>query len=434
MLMTPPVHRLLARQMDKARAPDGTIDIDRLTELVNDAYEEAERYRRRTDRAVALMAEELEQLNGSLARAMDDLSETNQRLSLALDNMSQGLCLYDDQDRVLVANHRFAPILGLPEGAIRPGMTFQEVIEAELAVNLFEKRPVEEILHERRALIDGAAQETRVLEFNGHGRHIAATYRRIPTGGWIKTVTDITAERQAEAQAAPNARLAALGEMAAGLAHELRQPLTTVVLAATNAGRALERGATDSVRERLERCIAQAMRASDLIDHLRRFARGWDTVEEATAVSLDEPLEGALVLVRGTLREAGIEILTDLGSPAPMVLGRSLAIEQILVNLMMNARDALAALSPDRPRRVSLTAMAVPGGVELRVADTGGGIPEELMPRLFQPFVTTKGPDRGTGLGLSICNGLMRTMGGAISVTNEADGACFRLRFRPPPP
>lgn len=432
--MKPPVHRLLARQMDRARAPNGTIDVDRLTELVNDAYEEAERYRRRTDRAVALMSEELEHLHDSLARAMDDLRATNQKLSLALDNMSQGLCLYDDQDRVLVASHRLAPILGVPEGTIRPGMTFREVIEAEVAVNLFERRPVEEILRERRALIDAATEETPVLEFSGHGRHIAATYRRIPTGGWIKTVTDITGERKAEAQAAANARLAALGEMAAGLAHELRQPLTTVVLAATNAGRALERGATDSVRERLERCIAQAMRASDLIDHLRRFARGWDTEEDATAVALDEPLEGALLLVRGTLREAGIEILTEFGSPAPVVLGRSLAIEQILVNLLMNARDALAALPPDRPRRVSLTAMAVPGGVELQVADTGGGIPEDVMPRLFEPFVTTKGPDRGTGLGLSICNGLMRTMGGAISVTNEAGGACFRLRFRLPPP
>jgi C4-dicarboxylate-specific signal transduction histidine kinase len=101
----------------------------------------------------------------------------------------------------------------------------------------------------------------------------------------------------------------------------------------------------------------------------------------------------------------------------------------VLLNLLVNARDALTALPDGAPRQVRIAAMAEPGTgmVRLTVADTAGGIAAAVLPTLFEPFVTTKGPDRGTGLGLSICYGLLRGMGGSIAAANDRDGAVFTV-------
>lgn len=422
------MHPLLVAQLEEARSSDGTVDLTRLTQLVSATYHAADE----SGQGKSLPARRPPGVEAAAVIGLEELRAINARLHLALDNMSQGLCLYDEQDRVLFVSRRMATILGLPEGAIQAGMTFEEVVRQEMTANLFEKRPIAEILRERRALLEEPDQQKRILGFNSQGRYIVATYLRIPSGGWVKTVSDITRERVAEAQAEANARLAAVGEMAAGLAHELRQPLTTLVLAATNASRLAERGDMRGTVEKLEKIIAQGMRASDLIEHLRQFARGWDTAQGVVPVQLAEAVDGARILVGNSLKEDGIAIALELGEPPPIVLGRKLAIEQVLVNLLMNARDALSSLPPGRDRRVRLTVSGNTEEIELRVADTGGGIPAEIMPRIFQPFVTSKGPDRGTGLGLSICRGLMSTIGGSISVTNEAEGACFLLRFRRP--
>jgi C4-dicarboxylate-specific signal transduction histidine kinase len=104
------------------------------------------------------------------------------------------------------------------------------------------------------------------------------------------------------------------------------------------------------------------------------------------------------------------------------------ALEQVLTNLLLNAADALMARPPGAPRRIRIAAdRGNDGMVRVTVADTGGGIPAEILPRIFEPFVTTKGPDRGTGLGLSICHGLITAMGGSIEAHNDAAGAVFVL-------
>jgi C4-dicarboxylate-specific signal transduction histidine kinase len=105
------------------------------------------------------------------------------------------------------------------------------------------------------------------------------------------------------------------------------------------------------------------------------------------------------------------------------------ALEQVLMNLVANARDALSHLPPDTPRSIAIRAGRAPGGqsVLLTVSDNGGGIPPKVMERLFQPFVTTKALERGTGLGLSICQGLIHHMGGSIAAANDEKGAVFTI-------
>jgi C4-dicarboxylate-specific signal transduction histidine kinase len=166
-----------------------------------------------------------------------------------------------------------------------------------------------------------------------------------------------------------------------------------------------------------------------VIEHLRRFARGVEQGAQPVPVPVREAVDGAMALIGGGLRDAGIELVLELGAPPPVVRGHLVALEQVLGNLLMNARDAMAQLPEGRPRRLHVRAEHADAAemVRLTVADTGGGLPEEVLGRLFEPFVTTKGPERGTGLGLSICHGLVQGMGGSISAANDNQGAVFTL-------
>ncbi|MBX9594848.1 MAG: sensor histidine kinase, partial [Roseomonas sp.] len=263
-------------------------------------------------------------------------------------------------------------------------------------------------------------------------RRLDVAAQRLASGGCIVTVMDVTAERAAEARAAAAGRLTSLGEMAAGLAHELKQPLTAIALAAANARRAAERGDTAAMLVRLGRIADQAARGGVLIDHLRRFARGGEGGDANATAELPAAVEGALTLIGGALREASIEVVLDLPPGLPAVRGDGMALEQVLLNLLANARDALGIRDGGARIRVAAR-QAEDGRIALDVSDNAGGIPDGVMSRLFQPFVTTKGPDRGTGLGLSICHGLVTSMGGTIEAENGAEGAIFRIALAAAP-
>ncbi len=246
---------------------------------------------------------------------------------------------------------------------------------------------------------------------------------------------DITVMREARAQSVSAARLASLGEMAAGLAHELKQPLQAISLAADIAQVALGRQDGAEADRRLDTIVEQSQRTASLIDRLRRFARGAEADEVLGPVTLADAVAGALELMRFTLHDTSVCVELALGDPPPVVRAQAILLEQVLSNLLLNARDALAALPAGMARRIRISAEPVAGGeagamVRLVVADTGGGIPAAVMGQLFEPFVTTKGPDRGTGLGLSICYGLVRSMGGSIEARNDAEGAVITITLR----
>jgi C4-dicarboxylate-specific signal transduction histidine kinase len=242
---------------------------------------------------------------------------------------------------------------------------------------------------------------------------------------------DVSAEREAQARALAAARLASIGEMATGLAHEIRQPLQALSLSAELAQLAMRRGNAESVDLRLEDIVRQAQRASDLVEHLRRFVRGAAGGSAQTAIPLGQVVESSLELARGSLQKEMIAVEVALGEPAPSVAGDAILLEQVLLNLLLNARDALATRPDGAPRRIRIAASPeAEGRVRLTVGDTGGGIAAEVMDRVFEPFVTTKGPDKGTGLGLAICYGLVSDMGGSIEAHNEAEGAVITVTLR----
>jgi PAS domain S-box-containing protein len=248
----------------------------------------------------------------------------------------------------------------------------------------------------------------------------------------IGYTSDVTEPREALSAAINASKLATLGEMATGLAHELNQPVSIMALAAENAGRALNRrgaAAIPDALQRMERIGQLAQRAKGIIDHLRAFGRTDPGALEP--VSLAAALAGARMLTDAALREAEVALAIDLPADLPPVRGRSLLLEQVLINLLLNARDAmLSAGTPER--RITLAARVVEAQVVVTVTDTGPGIPEAVLPRLFEPFYTTKPTGQGTGLGLSLCHGIMRSFGGAITAGNAPQGgAAFRLVLLP---
>ncbi len=257
----------------------------------------------------------------------------------------------------------------------------------------------------------------------------ATVVARHPDGGYdtIGYLTDITREKEMAAQVAQAGKMAMLGEMATGMAHELNQPLTAMSMAAEN-GLALlpeDSPRAEQVRRKFVRITEQAMRAGAIIEHLRIFARREPGPKGR--LSLIDAVDGARLILESRLRLDGIALDIDLPSGLPPVLAKSLPVEQVLVNLLLNACDAYKDADSAAERRIRISAVAEDGIVRLLVADAAGGISDPS--RVFEPFYTTKEVGQGTGLGLSISYGLIAELGGRLSVGNEGGGAVFKIEL-----
>lgn len=280
---------------------------------------------------------------------------------------------------------------------------------------------------------EGLAYEFRLRQPDGGWRWMSSSLRILERQANGSTLVvgycvSIDALRAADARAAASARLTLLGDMGMGLAHELQQPLQALSLAAEIAALGLREGRSELIEPQLQAIVEQAARAAAIITHLRRFARGGDGEAILRPVRLADAINGTLEIVRGALERERITTEVSLDGAPEFILCDAVPLEQVLVNLLLNARDALAQLPPGAPRRIGVAASAGDADeVRISVADSGGGIPDHIMSRIFEPFFTTKGPDRGTGLGLSVSHGLMMGMGGRIEAANDGPGAVLTL-------
>jgi C4-dicarboxylate-specific signal transduction histidine kinase len=289
----------------------------------------------------------------------------------------------------------------------------------------------------RRVLAEGRALiEYRWRWPDGSWRWLREEARRITPAGpdapdIVGYLLDVTEQRETAAWAAASARLTMLGELAANMAHELNQPLAVISLAAENAAAALEEDGAAGIPDALETLdlvAQQAARCKEVVRHLRLFSSP-DQRQALADVPLGTVVQGAMLLVRGVLRDAGITLHNRLPATLPPIRANAVGAEQVFVNLFLNARDALAGLPPGAPREIWITARVEAERLCIRFADSGGGIPPDVLPRIFEPFFTTKGSDQGTGLGLAICQSAMRGFGGEIRARNEGPGAEFTLEF-----
>ena len=231
--------------------------------------------------------------------------------------------------------------------------------------------------------------------------------------------------KESAAQIIQASKLATLGEMATSVAHELNQPLSIIRMAAENSRRKMskENVAVEYLTDKLQRIEEQTARAAAIIDHMRMFGR--EATEEPALIDPRNVVTNALDLMGEQLRLAGIEVVTEFPEDSPCVLGHIIQMEQVVINLLTNARDAMS--EKGTASTIILRIFSDPKNIHITSEDTGGGIAQNALTRIFEPFYTTKEMGKGTGLGLSVGYGIIRDMKGTITAENINDGARFTI-------
>jgi PAS domain S-box-containing protein len=395
----------------------------------------------------------VEQLTGALAmdvhrrklaeqRAVSARLEAEAHLAFRenLINASEsvGIVATDAEGRIQVWNQAAERILGHPESEVCGKASLDELLaRARAALPKKESWPLIHAAEGEEMLAD-AAGRPHLLELQRSDIRDREGRRR----GALITFIDVTERRRLEAELQQNelkliqsSKLATLGEMATGVAHELNQPLNNIGLLSSRMIRKLGQlplAAEESefFSEKLAKVQTQVERAGKIIDHLRTFGR----VRERALGSVDAraSVDGVLVFLAEQLRQHAIEIVLELPPALPRVTADEAQLEQVLMNLILNARDALDELPEDAlAKQITIAGGHEPGWVTLEVRDNGPGMPAEVRERIFDPFFTTKEVGKGTGLGLSISYGLVRDFGGTLEVQSEPrKGATFRIRLR----
>jgi two-component system, cell cycle sensor histidine kinase and response regulator CckA len=286
------------------------------------------------------------------------------------------------------------------------------------------------VMRKREELV---VPEEQLTLASGETRWMQAVKRPLVSGDGetaylLGIATDITERKkneqailEAETQLVQSAKLASLGTLAAGVAHELNQPVA-IIRGITQQLQDMDELDAE-VRDDLKLVEGQTSRMMKIINHLRTFCRSSSPSLER--VNVNEIIENCFILVGVQLKEHNVEISLDLADPAPAVLGDANELEQVLLNLITNARDALQGCDG---AKVSLRTSDEDGFTVLEFRDNGPGVPEKLVQHIFDPFFTTKEPGKGTGLGLSISQSIIRKHKGTLEVRNEG-GAVFRIRI-----
>ena len=250
------------------------------------------------------------------------------------------------------------------------------------------------------------------------------------------TTSDITKRLETEQQLIQASKMATLGEMATGMAHELNQPLSVIKTASSffirklNKNEMIDDEILSSMLNRVDRNVDRATR---IINHMRQFAR--KTEMDLEKIQVNEILRRAFEIFSQQLKVRGIDVVWDIEEDLPKIMADPGRLEQVFINLLLNARDAIEEKWGSQEhikgeKRITLKTMFDGECVICKVCDTGKGIPKAISNKIFEPFFTTKEVGEGTGLGLSISYGIIKECGGNIRFKpNKDGGACFITKF-----
>ena len=252
----------------------------------------------------------------------------------------------------------------------------------------------------------------------------------------LVTTSDITQRLETEQQLIQASKMATLGEMATGVAHELNQPLSVIKTASRffmkkiNKKEKIEDEILFTMSEEIDSYVD---RATKIINHMREFGRKSDLTPQK--VQLNETLKRSYEILGQQLKVRGISVEWDLEQDLPLIMAEPQRLEQVFINLLINARDAIEekGQSPQHPKgvkKITLKTRSRRKTITVEVNDTGTGIPKAILDRIYEPFFTTKKVGQGTGLGLSISYGIIKECKGTIKVvSNQGEGTGFILTF-----
>ncbi len=342
---------------------------------------------------------------------------------ILLDNFPDIIHSVDDKGNIVFTNKKAESLLGYTEDELL-SMNVREIYADEILEALDEgfddlkkKGDVsvpESILKSR----DGTRIPVEIRSFSIYD----------DAGNFLRTFSilrDIRPIKELQNSLVHSGRLAAVGEMASGIAHDIKNPLTVILLADQMIGREFKRVNLEELDERLQKVpsfVEDILRASKsiqkLVDHLRNFSRG--IVEQYEVVDVYSVISDALFITANKLNEVSVEVENTIERGKHFIKGSPNQLEQVFVNLVANACDAMADRD-ERKVRIGIGPLSREGieSWECTVSDTGGGIPKEVTNHIFESFFTTKVKGKGTGLGLSISQGIVREHNGELKVESE---------------
>jgi PAS domain S-box-containing protein len=365
-------------------------------------------------------------------QAREAIEESEERFRTLADNMSQFAWMADATGWISWYNRRWFEYTGATLAEMQ-GWGWEKVHHPDHVDRVVQKW--------RRAHETGEPWEDTFPLRGQDGRYRWFLSRALPIRDadgqvirWFGTNTDVTDQLAAEAslrdkqeQLVQAAKLASIGELASGMAHELNNPLNNIGLFVGNVLHQLEEGQIDPPRMRynLQTTLQQVNKAAAIITHLRTFARSAATHPEP--VVLHRVIQSAVSLFEAQLCLQNVQLTLDPGLGNFVVLGNAIQLEQVFINLLTNARDAIAATAD---KRITISNYIHGAHIDVAVSDTGSGISPEHHARVFDPFFTTKEIGKGTGLGLSISYGIIKDHGGTITVESKAGkGTTFVVRL-----
>jgi PAS domain S-box-containing protein len=356
-------------------------------------------------------------LYGQLQGKADEIERLRQFGDSIFESLSDGLLVVDLDDRVERWNRRLEALVGIDSGRAQ-GRRLTDVFEAPFVEMLQAARretPSGASLY-RVPLTRSASDRTKTLLVN-----VAITPRFTDDrqAGWIIVLEDVTDRANMEEQLRLSEKMAAIGLLAAGVAHEVNTPLTGI---SSFTQMLLERSEPDDPKTKLlEKIERQTFRAAKIISSLLNLSRpsGGDT----GPVDLNVVVADVLSLLEHQFKLSKIQVRRDLATPAVLVVGVEYKLQQVFLNLFLNARDAMP-----RGGWLAIESRVEDDTAIVEVSDTGAGIPSDHLARIYDPFFTTKGEGRGTGLGLSVTYGIVQEHGGTLTCESDAEhGTRFRL-------
>ena len=311
------------------------------------------------------------------------------------------------------------PDLGFPEDFAALMTLFRSAVREEKPCSVLPR-----IRHKRRS--DGEVFWVNVF---------MSSYEHSGQKFVIAAVTDVTEIMDAETELIQASKMTTLGEMATGVAHELNQPLHAIKLGSEYLLAVAKRGSSvpaEDLQEVAAEMGTDVDRAAAIIRHLREFGRKQHDMGQE--IDINMPVRGVFTLLGQQLYNHGIEVVTELGESLPLIRGDVNRIEQVLINLIQNARDAIEAKKESdggaEPGKLVIRSFADKDRVIVTVGDNGTGIPQRIRDRIFEPFFTTKDIGKGTGLGLSISYRIVKDYHGTLDFdTDEGSGTTFRICF-----
>ena len=351
------------------------------------------------------------------ARFYEMIERAKRQWEATFDALSQGIALVGTDSGVIRANAAFATLVG----ASLPEVVGQNVCHALFG----EHHSIADLLASARngarpqPLVRRSERLRRILRVSATSMTATAEPAAL-----VVAVEDITDQTALEAQAIQSEKMAAVGTLVSGVAHELNNPLTSIAGLAEFLLEQPEDAVPD--RDHLRVIAEEAQRAGSIVRNLLSFARKGTAQREP--VDLSDVVERTLFLMGWELKLQSITVEKHLATDLPPVRGDRQQLQQVVLNLMSNATQAVTGLPPGLPRRIALSAAAEGDRVVVRVADTGLGIPADVLPQIFSPFFTTKPQGEGTGLGLFISYGIVEEHGGTLTAgSRPGAGATFTV-------